>query len=322
MTDNDKNDVYGDDRQDDQGVDSAIQLHAESSSGDSGVASEAEGSAAVAGSLPSDNAPDVDDLGLSAEDRDWLLGGRKSEVVIDDHASKDEPSPVEAKDAAGSATSALTAPAPSSATDLTQAASPSSANAAKRGIDSSIFASPKSDPSPTTAGPLIIPPAPISTDPTSGDDLARTSVSESDAGDLQTQEVKGAPVKREIKKTRRARLSLTRVDPWTVMKTTFLFSIAFAIIMIVTVALLWAIVNASGVLSSIEAAINDVIANPESQSSFDVNNFITTGRVLGVTTLIAVANVVMTTALVTIFAFLYNLSAIMLGGIEITLSEE
>lgn len=43
---------------------------------------------------------------------------------------------------------------------------------------------------------------------------------------------------------------------------------------------------------------------------------------MGFTTIFAVANVVILTALGTIFAFLYNLSANILGGLELTLAED
>src|ERR1044072_5347090 len=38
---------------------------------------------------------------------------------------------------------------------------------------------------------------------------------------------------------RRARLRLTRVDPWSVMKTAFLLSIAFGVVTVVSVAMVW-----------------------------------------------------------------------------------
>ena len=43
---------------------------------------------------------------------------------------------------------------------------------------------------------------------------------------------------------------------------------------------------------------------------------------LGITALVAVINVVITTALGTLAAFLYNLSANILGGLELTLAED
>ncbi|WP_198018364.1 DUF3566 domain-containing protein, partial [Sedimentibacter sp. B4] len=50
--------------------------------------------------------------------------------------------------------------------------------------------------------------------------------------------------------------------------------------------------------------------------------YISTNKVLGVTALLAVINVVISTALGTLTAFLYNLSANILGGLELTLAED
>ena len=46
------------------------------------------------------------------------------------------------------------------------------------------------------------------------------------------------------------------------------------------------------------------------------------GRILGFTLLVSVLNVVLLTAIATLAAFLYNLSAALLGGIELTLTED
>ena len=53
-----------------------------------------------------------------------------------------------------------------------------------------------------------------------------------------------------------------------------------------------------------------------------VEDFVNTNKLMGFTTIFAVANVVILTALGTIFAFLYNLSANILGGLELTLAED
>ncbi len=58
---------------------------------------------------------------------------------------------------------------------------------------------------------------------------------------------------------RRARLRLTRIDPWSVMKTSFLLSIAFAIVTVVSVAMVWAVLGGAGVWDSINATVSDVV---------------------------------------------------------------
>ena len=132
----------------------------------------------------------------------------------------------------------------------------------------------------------------------------------------------GAPVKRAgARQPRRARLRLTRIDPWSVMKTAFLLSIAFAIVTIVSVLIVWSVLGAAGVWDSINTSIQNVIGGEDS-ANFDVQNYVGMSRVLGFTMLISVIDVILLTAIATLGAFLYNMAAALLGGIEVTLVED
>ena len=55
---------------------------------------------------------------------------------------------------------------------------------------------------------------------------------------------------------------------------------------------------------------------------FDVFNYVGFGRVVSLSTVVGVVNVVLITALSTIGAFLYNLGAGLVGGLHVTLSDE
>jgi hypothetical protein len=120
---------------------------------------------------------------------------------------------------------------------------------------------------------------------------------------------------------RRARLRLTRVDPWSVMKTAFLLSVALGIVMIVAVAIVWGVLSAAGVWDSVNRTVQDIVGN-DSTSSFNVKDYVGTTRVLGFTMVIAVIDVVLLTAVATLGAFLYNMAAALIGGIEVTLAED
>ena len=121
--------------------------------------------------------------------------------------------------------------------------------------------------------------------------------------------------------TRRARLRLVHLDPWSVMKTSFLLSIAFGIVTVVAVAVVWSVLDAAGVWDSINSTVTDVVGG-ESAETFDVQNYVGTSRVLGFTMVVAVADVLLITAIATLSAFLYNLAAALLGGIDVTLAED
>jgi len=131
----------------------------------------------------------------------------------------------------------------------------------------------------------------------------------------------GAPAV-AARRTRKARLRVARVDPWSVMKTVFLFSIAFGVMAWVATYLLWQILLASGLFAAINDAIITIISSPNNTEGWRIEDYLSANKVLGVTALLAVINVVITTALGTLGAFLYNLSANILGGLELTLAED
>jgi len=129
-----------------------------------------------------------------------------------------------------------------------------------------------------------------------------------------------AAAARQKRRVRRARLRLTHIDPWSVMKTAFLLSIAFAIVTVVSVFIVWTVLDAAGVWDSINATIADVVGSDA--DSFDIEGYVGMSRVMGLTLLIAAVDVVLITAMATLGAFLYNLAAALLGGIDVTLAEE
>ncbi|MFM9451187.1 DUF3566 domain-containing protein [Streptomyces europaeiscabiei] len=126
---------------------------------------------------------------------------------------------------------------------------------------------------------------------------------------------------RTTPRTRKARLRVAKADPWSVMKVSFLLSIALGICTVVAAAVLWMVMNAMGVFSSVGATISEATGSNES-NGFDLQSFLSLPNVLIFTTVIAVIDVVLATALATLGAFIYNLSAGFVGGIELTLAED
>ncbi|MFC5261706.1 DUF3566 domain-containing protein [Kribbella qitaiheensis] len=121
--------------------------------------------------------------------------------------------------------------------------------------------------------------------------------------------------------TRKARLRLSRLDPWSVMKTSFLLSIAFGIVVWVAVFIVWSAIGAAGVFDNINNTVTEVLGTPAAEP-FRIENYINTGKVMGFTTLLACADVLIITALATLGSFLYNIAATLLGGLEVTLASE
>jgi len=119
---------------------------------------------------------------------------------------------------------------------------------------------------------------------------------------------------------RRARLRLTRIDPWSVIKPAFLLSVALGIMLIVSVAIVWGVLSAAGVWDSVNRTVQDIVGSES--STFNVKDYLGTSRVLGFTMVVSVVDVVLLTAVATLGAFLYNMAAALIGGIEVTLAED
>jgi hypothetical protein len=129
------------------------------------------------------------------------------------------------------------------------------------------------------------------------------------------------PASGGVRRPRRARLRLTHIDPWSVMKTSLLLSIALGIVTVVAVAVVWAVLNASGLWDSINQTVGEVVGT-QSSENFRIQDYVGTERVLGFTMLVAAVDVVLITVVATLGAFLYNLAAALLGGLEVVLAED
>ena len=158
---------------------------------------------------------------------------------------------------------------------------------------------------------LVATPAPVAPVPTPEAAPARPSASST-----------RRTAKAAARAPRRARLRLSRIDPWSVMKISFLLSIAFGIVTVVSVFMVWSVLNSAGVWTSINNTVSDTVSSGTTRSTFNIEDYLGMSRVLGFTMLVAVIDVVLITAIATLGAFLYNMAASLLGGIEVTLSED
>lgn len=121
---------------------------------------------------------------------------------------------------------------------------------------------------------------------------------------------------------RRARLTIRRVDPWSVLKFTLLFSICMLIVGVVAVAALYYALDKLQVFDTIHKFVLEQTSNglgAARTGGFDITFkarwFVGGAAVLGA------INTVIFTALATLGAFLYNLCSDIVGGIEVVLGE-
>ncbi len=140
-------------------------------------------------------------------------------------------------------------------------------------------------------------------------------------GSTRASERKGGRAPVRPRSIRRAKLRLLRVDPWSVTKVAFLLSIAFGIMCVVAVYLIFSIMDAAGLWEQVDKTIQGVL-NQDPGEEFNIEDYVGMDRVMGITMLIAAIDVVLITALATLGAFIYNMAASLLGGLEVTLAED
>jgi hypothetical protein len=131
------------------------------------------------------------------------------------------------------------------------------------------------------------------------------------------QKASGSPPKRTA---RQAHLTVARVEPWSVMKFSFVVSLVAFVILFVAVSVLYGALAGLGVFDSLQRVVSDVTS---SQGSPGVNAkaWFNASRVLGYTALLGSLNIVLITAMSTIGAVVYNLTSRLVGGVEVTLKE-
>lgn len=121
---------------------------------------------------------------------------------------------------------------------------------------------------------------------------------------------------------RRVRLTVQRIDPWSVMKISFLVSVALGIAMVVAVSILWGLLSNMQVLADLNDFIQQITEGEDGSAPFDLMAYLGFGRVVSAAVVLGVINVALLTALATLTAFLYNICAALVGGARLTLSDE
>jgi hypothetical protein len=128
----------------------------------------------------------------------------------------------------------------------------------------------------------------------------------------------GPTVRRSNK--RQAMLTLSRLEPWSVMKFSFVASVVAFIILFVAVAVLYMVLSALGVFDSLQHQVSSITSSQNSAGT-NISHYFSASLILGYTAMLGALNIVLITALSTIGSVIYNLIAKTVGGIEVTLRE-
>lgn len=121
---------------------------------------------------------------------------------------------------------------------------------------------------------------------------------------------------------RKAKLTVSRVDPFSVMKISFLLSVALGIAGVVVVAALWLMLNSMGVFAQINDTFNELQSSTPVEDRFSVLELFGFGRVLSLSVVFGVVDVILLTAIATITAFIYNICSALVGGMQTTLTDD
>jgi len=118
---------------------------------------------------------------------------------------------------------------------------------------------------------------------------------------------------------RRVRLTVSRIDPWSVMKLAFLLALAAGIMAVVATALFWLVIDHLHVFSTLQDFINEAVGTG---GVVNVTQYFEFGRIVALSTLISVVNVIIMTILAAIMAILYNITSALVGGVRLTLIDD
>jgi hypothetical protein len=140
---------------------------------------------------------------------------------------------------------------------------------------------------------------------------------EPDLDDLDDDDVPTARPSPRGKVPRRASLQVKRFDPWSVLKLALVLGVALFFVWMFAVGVLYAVLDGMGVWAQLNGTYQDLTSDTGGAGG----QLITAGGVFGVAAIVGVVNTILFTALASVSAFIYNISADVAGGIEVTLSE-
>ncbi|MDE0600711.1 MAG: DUF3566 domain-containing protein [bacterium] len=115
----------------------------------------------------------------------------------------------------------------------------------------------------------------------------------------------------------RVRRIVRRVDPWTVLKVSFIVYMVAAFGFMLASVMFWEVVERSGIPQKITDFLIQITLLDEGEAPFS-----NTEQFIRLSAILAVAWAVLSSGLTTLGAIMYNLVADVVGGVEVVLLEE
>ena len=116
---------------------------------------------------------------------------------------------------------------------------------------------------------------------------------------------------------RRVRVAIRRINPWSVLKVSLVFYLCLMLVILVGFGILYAVLSAAGILDSL-AELLEGVGFGTAQTGFQFD----TGFIFRTLFLIGLVSTALWAVFTVFLAFLYNLIADLMGGIEVTLIEK
>jgi hypothetical protein len=117
------------------------------------------------------------------------------------------------------------------------------------------------------------------------------------------------------RRPRQASLQLKRLDPWSVLKIALVLAVVLYLIWLVAVGVLYGVLDGIGVWDRLNGQYADLVTEQAG------DRLISAGRVFGAAAVIGAVNSLLFAVALSVGAFVYNVSADLVGGVEVTLSE-
>ncbi len=117
---------------------------------------------------------------------------------------------------------------------------------------------------------------------------------------------------------RRVKMTISRVDPWSALKLSFLVSVAIGIMLVIATAVLWFVLDSMHVWSQIDGLLKTL----NSEALLQLGQFMEFGRVMSFSVVVGVIEIVLMTAFGALMALVYNVVAMLVGGLHVTVTDE
>ena len=110
---------------------------------------------------------------------------------------------------------------------------------------------------------------------------------------------------------KQVRLKLVYVDFWSALKLSFWIALALGIITIVVAALLWIVLNSTGIFINLDGVLGEMFNDP----TFSISKDYSFGKVMSFAAILGLLDVIVFTVLGAISAVHYNMMVKITGGI-------